>query len=225
MQTTIGQGLRGKENRLRLVAMATVAVVALGIDLWLSATGRSFRWDLRSVNAFSTLLLYAWIAPAAVQDLGLRVIPVQGFRYWFRVGGVLGAILLAIGLIAVAILLSGHLWRSPESVPTVAPAAFVSRFIFACIQSPIVEETLYRIILCVPIAAISSNLAIGVSGVLFAALHFVYGNPGPDNFLAGYLLAWAYLKSSAILVPVALHAGGNAIALGFQVAAWYVLHR
>jgi len=45
--------------------------------------------------------------------------------------------------------------------------------------------------------------------MLFAALHFLGGNPGPDNFIAGYILAWSYLKSESIAIPVLLHSLGN----------------
>ncbi len=92
-----------------------------------------------------------------------------------------------------------------------------------CIIYPVLEELLFRMILCVPIAAWSPKAAIIASGAAFAVAHFVGGNPGPDNFVAGYFLVWAYLKSGTIVVPILLHACGNAIALGFQVLAWYVL--
>ena len=52
----------------------------------------------------------------------------------------------------------------------------------------------------------AANIA---GGIVFAALHFAYGSPGLDNFLAGYILAWAYIKSGSIIVPVVLHSLGN----------------
>ena len=54
------------------------------------------------------------------------------------------------------------------------------------------------------------------SGLLFGGLHVLYGNPGPDNLVAGFFLAWAILKSGSILVPLALHALGNLCV----IAAW-----
>ena len=66
-------------------------------------------------------------------------------------------------------------------------------------------------------------MAIAASGVIFAALHFVYGNPSPENAVGGLFLAWAYLKSETIVVPVLLHALGNSLVLAVQVAAWCYL--
>jgi uncharacterized protein len=47
------------------------------------------------------------------------------------------------------------------------------------------------------------------SGMIFGALHVLYGNPPPDNFIAGSFLAWAYLKIGTIVVPIASHLLGN----------------
>ena len=41
-------------------------------------------------------------------------------------------------------------------------------------------------------------------------LHFFYGNPGLDNFVGGYVFAWAYVRSGSLYVPMTLHALGNA---------------
>jgi CAAX protease family protein len=62
-----------------------------------------------------------------------------------------------------------------------------------------------------------------VSGLAFGALHVLYGNPGPDNLIAGFFLGWAYLKSGSVLVPMILHSLGNLIALSAHLGAWYWL--
>jgi hypothetical protein len=54
-----------------------------------------------------------------------------------------------------------------------------------------------------------------------AALHVVYGNPSPENMVGGFFLAWTFLKSETILIPVILHSVGYSIALAGQVAGWY----
>ena len=91
-------------------------------------------------------------------------------------------------------------------------------------DAPILEESVYRLALCVPLAALCGpRWTIAVSGAVFAALHFVYGNPGPDNFIAGYFLAWAYLKSGTLMIPMALHALGNACVIALHVGTWYWL--
>ena len=45
--------------------------------------------------------------------------------------------------------------------------------------------------------------------------------PGPDNLIAGFFLAWAFLKSGSIIVPLALHALGNLCALVSWVGMWW----
>lgn len=80
----------------------------------------------------------------------------------------------------------------------------------AVLVAPVMEELLYRGVLCSSLRAVlGPRGTIAVSGAWFGALHFAYANPGPDNFIAGYLLAWAYLRSGALWLPIALHAGGN----------------
>ena len=58
-------------------------------------------------------------------------------------------------------------------------------------------------------------------GCVFAALHIFHANPGPDDQLAGLMLEWAFLKSKTIIVPLAMHAAGNLVALGIQIVCWY----
>ncbi len=33
----------------------------------------------------------------------------------------------------------------------------------------------------------------------------------PDNLVAGFFVAWAYLRSETIVIPIALHALGNLV--------------
>jgi membrane protease YdiL (CAAX protease family) len=48
----------------------------------------------------------------------------------------------------------------------------------------------------------------------------IYCNPSPENLVGGFFLAWAYLKSGGLAVPVLLHGLGNLVALASQVGAW-----
>jgi membrane protease YdiL (CAAX protease family) len=85
----------------------------------------------------------------------------------------------------------------------------------------LLEEVVYRALLTAAVFPLAGQRGtIVVSGIVFASIHLIGGNPGPDNQIAGFLLEWAFLRSGTILVPVALHAAGNLIALGLHVAAW-----
>jgi uncharacterized protein len=59
----------------------------------------------------------------------------------------------------------------------------------------------------------------------FAALHliYIYGNPSPENLAGGLFLAWVYLKSEGLALPILLHSLGNLLALLMQVGAWFWL--
>jgi membrane protease YdiL (CAAX protease family) len=57
----------------------------------------------------------------------------------------------------------------------------------------------------------------------FAALHLIHGNPSPENLAGGLILAWVYLKSEGLALPILLHSLGNLLALLMQVGAWFWL--
>lgn len=209
MTSTIGEGLQKR----RLGAAIAVAVVAadLGIvrvdPVW-SVNGR---WSL----ALSGLLALLVLSRGNPVTIGLRS-PTGGWGRWVRLG-------VSLGLLVGAVLaLAATLWRwSGRPLPPV-PAPWMDlwvQFLHMCVFAPLLEETLYRVVLCVPLAACSPTLAIAVSGLSFAALHVVYGNPSPENQLGGFLLAWAYLRSGSLAVPLLLHSAGNLVALAFQVWA------
>lgn len=225
MKTSIGEGWRQSNDKSRLLAAALIGATSLRIDFCISANWWiAHNSALRATNTIVALILYASLTPSPRRDLGLCFTIDPNLRYWVRIAAILVAILLSVGAIGNGVLHSGHLWRDPENIPTTPPHAITEWILSGCVKTPLLEELLYRVILCAPIAAVSPASAIAASGVIFASLHFVYGNPGPDNFAAGYLLAWCYLKSGTIFIPILLHAGGNAIILGIQVAAWYVLY-
>ena len=119
---------------------------------------------------------------------------------------------------AMAFLIGWHL-----PIPRINPEYAATSLFYMCVTAPLLEEPIYRLTICIPATvAFGPTRAIILSGGIFAALHILYGNPGPDNFLAGYVLAWAYLKSGSLMVPVVLHSLGNSVAFAFQLAAWYV---
>jgi uncharacterized protein len=89
------------------------------------------------------------------------------------------------------------------------------------VLAPLKEEAIYRLGVCVPLTPwLGPRAAIAVSGLVFAGLHFAYGNPSPENLVGGFFLAWAYLKSETILVPVLLHGLGNLCVLASQIGYW-----
>jgi membrane protease YdiL (CAAX protease family) len=154
-------------------------------------------------------------------SVGLHLTPSQGWRWWVKVW-------LWIGLAVAACIVAGlGLWvLSGRDLPIYAtpPSDLGPSFLRMCVFAPVIEEVIYRLALCVPLAVwLGPWRAIVVSGLAFAGLHVARGNPSPENLVGGLFLAWAYLKSESIVVPVLLHSLGNLCALAGQVGTWYWL--
>lgn len=217
MHTQIGRSLPG----VRAGAAAALGVCAVLLHfflVWLYRYPESVQgpWAL----AIICLVGLFWLSGGDLASLGFQG-PSGGWMKWVRWSVLLGAV-IAVSLAAAAGLWAVLGWRWPvhATAPTQAGTAFLSMCVFA----PLLEESIYRVALCVSlVAAVGPWKAIVTSGLAFALLHVVYGNPSPENLLGGFLLAWAYIRSESVLIPVLLHAGGNLLVLIWQIGAWYWL--
>jgi membrane protease YdiL (CAAX protease family) len=167
--------------------------------------------------ALATLLR---LTEGDISSLGLTM-PLQGWGYWCRAT-------LLIGLVVAACIVVGlGAWvLAGRELPiyATAPSDLGPSFLRMCVFAPVLEEAIYRLVICVPLGVwLRPWGAIAVSGLAFGGLHLAYGNPSPENLVGGFFLAWAYLKSESIVVPVLLHGLGNLFALAGQVGAWYWL--
>lgn len=217
MQTPIGLQLRA--SRGRRAAACAVAGLAISADFALLAWGDwSEIWQARWAIALVTLTVQMGLSRGDLPSVGLIVRPVQGWRYWARMTVWIGLAVAAILAISLgAMVLAGY----ELPVHTTSPDAIGRRILDACVYAPLLEETLYRLVLCIPCAAaLGAWPTIAVSGLLFGGLHMMYGNPSPENLFGGWFLAWAYLKGGSILIPLLLHSLGNLIVVAGQVAAW-----
>jgi membrane protease YdiL (CAAX protease family) len=221
MRTPIGGEFRRSQRRLTAGCglAVTVVLVDFGAIAWL---GWSERVDSRWALALAALALHVWLVDGDLASAGLVFRPLQGWRYWLKATfwiGLAVAALIAAGLGAVVLL--GY--KLP--VYTTPPAATGGRLFQACVCAPLLEETLYRLVLCSPlVVALGAWPAIAISGIAFGALHMLYGNPSPENLCGGWFLAWAYLQSGTVVVPLLLHSLGNLLVVASQVAAWYWLN-
>jgi uncharacterized protein len=215
--SAIGKSLR--EDRWRAALAAAVGLAAAAVHL----TGLS-RAD-RSLLAGGLLPgLVALAALAALgrcdlRSLGLVARPQPGWMYWVKTTALLGLIVAGFVVLAIAVL---SLAGVALTMQRLAPEHFWHWARQACIDAPLAEESVYRLALVTGVVALTGpRIAIAISGAIFAALHFVYGNPSPDNFIGGFVLSWAYLRSGTILVPIALHALGNLCVGLVALAAYY----
>ncbi|MEX0726592.1 MAG: CPBP family intramembrane glutamic endopeptidase [Planctomycetaceae bacterium] len=216
MHTVIGQRL--KSSRGRLIAAGVVGVLTVAADFALVRSGYS---EGTGALAVVVLAAYVWLCDGDLDSLGLRLTPRQGCWWWVRAS-------LWIGLaVLVCIVVGIQLWMmTGRDVPVyiTRPRGIGYVFLRMCVFAPVIEEVIFRLGLCVPFAVwLGPRKTIVVSGIVFAMLHVIGGNASPENLVGGFFLAWAYLKSDSIVVPVALHSLGNLFALAAQVGAWYWL--
>lgn len=216
MGTNVGRTF--KRSRIGMGTSLLTAFVIVGCDLF-SVRMRAHA-GIRILPALLALVTYGLAAGWDRPSMGLRLRPLQSWTYWAKATVVMGAIVLLFSLLVVGgFALLGH---EPRVAGFSTPSQFWWWVPRACLLYPIVEEYVYRFVLCTPIPAAAGKWGtILLSGVVFAALHFVGGNPSPDNFIAGYLLGWAYLKSESIVVPVCLHSLGNLCVGLFYLALCY----
>jgi membrane protease YdiL (CAAX protease family) len=226
----LGASLAGPAMKRGVVG--AFAVAALAMDMIVAAQDSGGQYWLRylwlgtldSVRLGLAVIgvgLFLVLADGDRRSLGLRWAPTQGWRWWCKV-----ALGVMVSLVVVAVVVGGVMALFGVDVKAYrmfdTPARVWPWLRHACLVAPVLEELVYRFILCAAAMAVLGPVAtIVISGIVFAALHFVYGNPGLDNVLAGYGLAWAFLKSRTILIPMALHAIGNlSVGLIHVAACW-----
>ncbi len=209
----LGGALR--ESSARAAAAFAIGATALTLDQlgpWFPH-GNAARI---AIGLAATAALLA-LARGDRESVGLRFAPAQGWRWWLKatlvVGVVFGMALVAWFALEWALKGSVDVVRAPYSLD-------LADVVHGLLVAPLVEEPLYRVALCVPLAAlVDRRIAIVASGVAFALLHVRYGNAGPTNMLAGFVLGWAFVKSRSLALPMLLHALGNAC-----VFTWWRLH-
>lgn len=151
--------------------------------------------------------------------LAIRTLPWKALVKWLGV--------LAIFIVAVELL--GWVLQRP-SVPEFMKIAYLSAqpvallWLAVVVAAPVFEETFFRGFLHKGLA--SSRLgAVGASVItaaLWALIHMQYDAYDMTIiFLTGLLLSWARVRSGSLLVPIAMHATFNLVAM-VQVTLWAV---
>jgi membrane protease YdiL (CAAX protease family) len=227
MRTAIGRRL--SSSRRALAAASAVGALVVTADLalvWWSRYTQTIEGYTQAVAGRGVWAVVALAAHLRLTDgdlasVGLHLTPSQGWRWWVKV-----SLWLALA-VAACIGVGLGLWvLSGRELPIYAtpPGDVGPSLLRMCVCAAVLEEVIYRLALCVPLAAwLGPWPAIVISGLAFAGLHVAAGNPSPENLVGGLFLAWAYLKSESILVPVLLHGLGNLFALAGQVGTWYWL--
>ncbi|MEQ8856051.1 type II CAAX endopeptidase family protein [Gimesia sp.] len=218
MHSAIGRGI--EQQYCKQNWSLGIAVFAVGLDMLLihgNYVYDRYRLSLALV-AFAALV---YLNEGNLKSLGLQGRPIQGWSIWVKTSLKIGVI------ITICIGLGWGLWyRMGYEIPFhfFEPQHFFLLLPGSCIEAPLQEETIYRFVVCVSLnSLIGERKTIAVSGILFGLLHIIYGNPSPENLLGGLFLAWAFLKSETILIPLILHSVGNLLVLLSHSIAWYLL--
>jgi membrane protease YdiL (CAAX protease family) len=217
MNIQIGNAFRSSRSRASIGIVVATGTVAIDFVMVLGGAWTDANRTLLALLSLSMLLV---ITHDRGRSLGfvLRLRP--NFLYWVKATAIIGVV---IGAFAVVVSVVIWILNVPVEWPKLPPKYVSSRLIHMCVVAPLLEETLYRVVLCAPLAAVvGARWTIFLASVIFAGLHFAYGNPGPDNFIAGFFLAWAYLKSGSAVLPIALHSLGNGVVAAFQVFNWWI---
>ena len=218
LQTDIGRAFG--RNRGKLLLASAIALLTVTVDVLLSWKYKP-SYAVRGMVPLVAIALYVWLSAADPGTLGLRLHPRQGYAYWVRMTALIGG---GMGVLLILVFGTWYLLVGPPPVYRTAPEDFYRVFVHACVGAPLVEEATYRLVLCVPLVRLLGPWGgIAASGALFAALHVVYGNPSPENLLGGFVLAWAFVKSGSLVVPLLWHSLGNLVALLGQLVAWHVV--
>jgi uncharacterized protein len=222
METPIGRVL--KPHRGRLAFTMALSSIIVGCDLAIVAIGQG-NASLRYAFVGIVVVLFGILAFVAHDRaaFGLRFTPVQGWVYWIKttvwLGLTMGAILGPFAVIVFGILR----YPMPESCHYVTHESQVlPLFVGMCVAAPLLEEPIFRLAICPPVtASLGPIAAIAISGTTFGGLHILGGTLGPDNLIAGFVLAWAFLKSGSLTVPIALHSLGNLFVVRYHTAYFY----
>ena len=196
-----------------------LAMVTVAVDL--ACVSNPSYGEVRACFAMITFASAVYLSGGDLKSLGLRRSPVQGWSRWISVSFKIGSIVAACVIIGLS---TWYAVGYKLNLHVTHPSAVSPRFIAMCFVAPMIEEAVYRFSACGLMAAVlGNNRTIALNGVLFGFLHVLYGNPSPENLVGGFFLAWAFLKSETILMPLALHSVGNLLALVAQIGGWFLM--
>src|SRR5437870_541992 len=139
MRTAIGHGLNSSPGALASASALAVLVVATDLVLvcWNHYPEST---EGRGVLALIALAANIRLVQGDLTSIGLRLTPVQGWWYWFRVSSLIGLAVALCVLVGLGIwVLSGHELK----VYATGPGDIGGSFLSMCVFAPLVEETIY----------------------------------------------------------------------------------
>ncbi|MCP4092673.1 MAG: CPBP family intramembrane metalloprotease [Planctomycetes bacterium] len=212
----VGIDLRHIYSPQQSTLWVVVGLLAVAIDIGLSYSWSAYPYSW--TRAIMPVLMWLWVDTRRRKHGGEgwpSRHPNGGWRLWMKVSLIVTGWALLLWLLLFGI---GSLFVWGPHFPGIEYDYAVSLLWPVCVIAPLLEEGVYRFLLCTALATrFRHRHVIFISGTLFALLHVAYGNFAPTNLLAGYLLSWAYLMSSSLWLTVLWHGVGNLGILAAQV--------
>ena len=167
----------------------------------------------------STLAVVGILAMVAFADPHVAFAPLRspagGWLRWVKLGAL---ICLAILVLTVVAFFAFQAAGRPLALDGIDAAKFGKEWFKLVVVAPLLEETIYRLVLCLALLPLlGARGTVLASGVAFAVLHVLGRNPAPNNLVAGFFFAWAFVRSGSFAIPVLLHVVGNLLVCLFQL--------
>jgi membrane protease YdiL (CAAX protease family) len=202
------------------VALAGVVAVVSDMILYRFFRGRPESLEL-AARALSVLLIVCFLLVARRATPATLGLSATGFGRDARWIGMVSAVVLA-GYVVLSLAFAGACrigLVDPARVLAERDFTNLDQFrrylLVGLIIAPVFEELVYRSLAVPALAAwLGNGLAIFLSGPLFYFLHIViYGRPWFlfHYALAGWILAWAFIRCNKVWTPMLLHSLGNVL--------------
>jgi membrane protease YdiL (CAAX protease family) len=182
-----------------------VALVALLLDL---TAVRLHGEPLPRLVISTLMILIALGAGATRQDLGL-------VTTWTR-----PSLWTAITFFVLEATIVASRWRS-YAFGLEPSWTFVQGAVALAIVAPLVEETVYRSILCGALLRGSrSAVRVAVSAGASMTLGFLQGGLQPEEVIGAFALSWLFVSSRTIWLPLTVHIVAAAVPLFINLVLW-----
>jgi membrane protease YdiL (CAAX protease family) len=208
-----------RQPGLLLLVMIALVSTAVGMD---STAGDRrapllVEWRGTLLTALCGLIVMGAVRGWNWRELGFRGAPVDGWRFWLVVGAVVSGVLVL--LMAGMVLLAKFTTHVPSPLAARPNVIDLRTFLTLVVLAPVLEEILYRGLLCTAAEPVLGRRgAIVCSGLIFALAHLIANKLNLATLTAGFLLSWAFLRSRSLWIPLGFHAAGNLAVVAGHIA-------
>jgi membrane protease YdiL (CAAX protease family) len=204
-------------STVKIARAAALAIAIAGgiFDATRATDVLALRWRGHLAGAALSTLLLMRTAGWDLPSIGLTFEARPSWRYWKNVGVFT---LVIVGCFVVGYVLATGALSNPDWLRSRIEVVDASRLLELLLIAPVLEEIVYRLCVCAVLQqAFGRTIAILCSASVFMLIHFLRGNLDVSNGLGGIVLAWAFLTSRTLAVPILFHAAGNLLVIALHI--------